>query len=463
MTGRILIVDAVPTNRIVLKVKMLAAQFAVDSCATNAEALKLIAENPPDLILINLADDTEGRHEMCRSLRSDPTTAGIAIISVGGADTAAARFAALDAGADDALPRPINDILLLARIRSLLRVRNTHQELIMQDTSGKALGFYDERQGFALQPYLTLLSPDGVSANLADMFGFGPHFRIERKDISAALAGNLNAAPDVFIIDGRRADTGARKLGQTVADLRSRIETRHSAILIIVPSLQPEEAALLLDLGADNAVCANISEPEINLRIKRLVRQKRRGDDLRKAVRSNMHAAVTDPLTGVFNRRYLAPQLTRIAEHSQKLQKQFAIIMFDIDHFKSINDTYGHATGDRVLIEVAQRLQENLRGVDILARIGGEEFLIVMPGTSQSQAQQAANRLRQNVTNQPFVTHTAGRMIRVTISAGVAVEMAPSDRSCDLEAVWQRADAALYKAKASGRDQIAIATDRPAA
>lgn len=148
MTGRILIVDTVPTNRIVLKVKMLAAQFSVDACGSRKDAELAIAHKKPDLILINLSDPTEDRHGFCRELKENPDTAAIAIISVGVIDTARARFAALDAGADDVLPRPINDALLLARMRSLLRVRHARHELMLRDGTSRALGFEEARRNF---------------------------------------------------------------------------------------------------------------------------------------------------------------------------------------------------------------------------------------------------------------------------------------------------------------------------
>jgi two-component system cell cycle response regulator len=170
MTGRILIVDTVPTNRIVLKVKMLAAQFTVNACGSRADAEVMIAARRPNLIMINLSDPTEDRHGFCKELKEKPETAAIAIISVGVADTARARFASLDAGADDVMPRPINDALLLARIRSLLRVRNARQELMLRDSTSRALGREEAKIDFVAASSVALLSQEGHWATRLPVF-----------------------------------------------------------------------------------------------------------------------------------------------------------------------------------------------------------------------------------------------------------------------------------------------------
>ena len=463
MTGRILIIDSVPTNRIVLKVKMLAAQFAVDSCGTQVDAMAIISENQPDLILINLSDASEDRHAFCKSLKSQADTAGIAIISVGVADTASARFAALDAGADDVLPRPINDSLLLARIRSLLRVRNAHHELMLRDGTGRALGFEESRSGFASFGHVAVLSKGGFRASdIEDLMSDCSAIRVSHRKIDAALGDDDTASPDVFVLDGSEAIDNTRILFQTIADLRSRATSRLASIMIIVPENQPETAALVLDLGADDAVSRTVSKGEMALRIAALIKQKRRNDRLRLTVRDGLHAAVTDPLTGLYNRRYLVPHLARMAEQSRQFQREFAVMMIDIDHFKSINDTYGHTVGDQVLIGVANRLRDNLRAIDILARVGGEEFLIAMPGTTTLQAELAADRLRQIISREAFAVGAGLDPVHVTVSFGVVLSgLQPLDQT-GLDGMWKRADAALYRAKELGRDIVEM-DDRTAA
>lgn len=457
MTGRILIVDTVPTNRIVLKVKMLAAQFSVDACGSRKDAELAIAHKKPDLILINLSDPTEDRHGFCRELKENPDTAAIAIISVGVIDTARARFAALDAGADDVLPRPINDALLLARMRSLLRVRHARHELMLRDGTSRALGFEEARRNFDATARIALLSRHAISGNtLASQLDSGLAVPVTRLETDTVLASSVAPVPDLFVIDGTQDNDGGRAVFRLISDLRSRAETRLSTLFVILPRNEPDIAAMVLDLGADDAVSHDISDGEMVLRARALVRQKLLHDKLRDTVRDGLHAAVTDPLTGLYNRRYVEPHLSRMAEQARVSQREFAVMMLDIDHFKSINDRNGHAAGDKVLIEIANRLRENLRAIDLVARIGGEEFMVAMPNTNNEQGHIAADRLRKLISARPFSLGPDKPQLNVTMSVGVAVGGLERLNRVQIDSMCNLADEALYAAKSAGRDKVAM-------
>jgi two-component system cell cycle response regulator len=458
MPGRILIVDTVATNRIVLKAKMLAAQYVVDSCASKADAIALIASNRPDLILINLSGTIEEQRRQCQELRRSSSPVPISIIAVGVADTSKARFAALDAGADDVLPHPINDALLLARIRSLLRVRSTSQELALRDGTSRALGF-EERgvafEGTARVVVLTHADPNncelaaGLKAGLRSTVQISP-------PADVLMSAGENVVYDLFVVDAAIHGLGQSGLFGLVSDLRSRAQTRLGMQLVIVPQDTPDIAAMFLDLGADDVVSCNCDAAEITLRAKRLIARKRQHDKLRDTVRNGLNAAVTDPLTGLFNRRYVEPHLARLADQSRKSGRELAVMMIDIDHFKSVNDAYGHSAGDKVLVALANRLRENLRAIDLVARMGGEEFLIAMPGTSVTDARLAADRLRELVNTKPFDVGDDHTAIRVTVSVGVAVSGKLKAESSAISKMCDQADKALYAAKSAGRDQVAM-------
>ncbi len=454
MSGRILIVDTVATNRIVLKVKMLSAQFRVDTCSSSLEAEAIIATRRPDLILINLSDPMEDRYAFCKALRAESETASIAVIAVGVPDTSKARFAALDAGADDVLPRPMSDTLLLARIRSLLRVRSASQELLLRDGTSRALGFEEANTSFEAPAHVALLNPsNALNTALLKTLKTGLHQMVHAVKIQDVL-GEAKA-PDLLVIDGTRQDIATNLLYGLVSDLRSRSETRLSTQLVIVPNNEPDIAAMFLDLGADDVVPCGTSADEIFLRAKSLIRRKLQHDRLRDTVRNGLNAAVTDPLTGLYNRRYVDPHLARMAEQSRNAGRDLAVMIMDIDHFKCINDTYGHTVGDDVLIEVADRLRDNLRAIDLVARIGGEEFLVAMPRTSPHQAKIAANRLRHLVNCTPFKIRGADP-IQVSVSVGVAISGGCRMEKPELTRMCDRADAALYAAKSAGRNQVAM-------
>lgn len=160
--------------------------------------------------------------------------------------------------------------------------------------------------------------------------------------------------------------------------------------------------------------------------------------------------AITDPLTGLFNRRHLFYMAEREINRAVRMNRPLAVIMMDLDHFKQINDLYGHMTGDRILKELAQRCQEGLRQVDLLARYGGEEFIFLLPECDFDRAVQVAERLRKSISETPFTT--SSDLIWVTASFGVsAVE--PGEETT-LEKLIQEADISLYNAKATGRNNV---------
>lgn len=456
MSGRILIIDSVVTHRIVLKVKIVSAQYSVDTCASCEEARALMAQTMPDLIMINLSDPVEDRHAFCREIRNSRETADMPLIAVGIPDIARARFAALDCGCDDVLPTPISDTMMLARVRSLMRRRTALQEWQLRDGTSRALGFEDEAAPRLTPPIAAVLSDLPMTARkLGQTLREALAAPVQTMSLQKALLSTPSSAPpDVLIVDGTADQTPQRGLFRLVAELRARHSTRHAVQLVLVPPDRPEVGAMLLDLGADDVMTAAGEPEELCLRVKNLLQRKFRQDGLRDRVRNGLHAAVTDPLTGLFNRRYAEAHLERIAEQTHATGGEYAIMMLDIDHFKSINDRFGHAAGDLVLRELAGRLRGSFRSIDLVARVGGEEFLVAMPNTSAEQAEYAADRIRRLIGDTPFQIGEAHSPLRVTISVGVAVDGLSGTAT---RHVFERADAALYAAKSSGRDAVSVA------
>jgi diguanylate cyclase (GGDEF)-like protein len=172
-------------------------------------------------------------------------------------------------------------------------------------------------------------------------------------------------------------------------------------------------------------------------------------------LRENLHQqAIRDPLTGLFNRRYLEATLVRETLRATRNQQPLGIIMLDIDHFKRINDSFGHAAGDLLLSELARFLQRQIRGEDIACRYGGEEFTLILPNASLEVTHQRAERLRAEVQHLrlEFDRHPLGP---VTLSLGVAVFPQPG---LSIDAIVHAADEAMYAAKRAGRNRVCVAT-----
>ncbi len=162
---------------------------------------------------------------------------------------------------------------------------------------------------------------------------------------------------------------------------------------------------------------------------------------------------VTDHLTRLYNRRYFMNRAGEEIERSLRHQAPLSVLMIDIDHFKEFNDTYGHATGDRVLQTVARAMQDALRKPDICARHGGEEFAVLLPSTPGDNAYYVAERVRRTLSGTRYTGLGLSAEANITISVGVAT--CPRDAT-DLDTLMELADKALYRAKAAGRDQVVL-------
>jgi two-component system cell cycle response regulator len=213
-----------------------------------------------------------------------------------------------------------------------------------------------------------------------------------------------------------------------------------------------------LDLGANDYIIRPLDRNELTARVRTQIRRKRLHDRLRENYRRSLSLALTDGLTGLYNRRYVAAHLESLMTRNGEGGKGPAVLLFDIDYFKRVNDTWGHAVGDEVLCEVANRASHDVRTFDLVARYGGEEFLVVMPETTLSVALVVAERLRRSIAERPFKLAN-GSELEVTISVGVATS---NDLGDSPAALLKRADEALYAAKNAGRNRIMAApADRP--
>ena len=460
MAGDILIIDGVATNRIVLKVKLLASQYRIRPCATLDEARAEIAASLPDLILLDTSNDAEQMHAFCQSLKADANTNLIPIIATGGFKTPRDRVVALEAGADDVLTKPFDDHILQARIRSLLRGRDARQELRMRNDTRTALGFAEACNGFkAPARVVAAFSTNPLAPDLSHLSQTLENVQMTSLQAECLTRLDLNSgSTDLFLLDFRAGLSDDNVLFRILSELRTRSTTRHAGILVLLPEDARHAAAMALDLGASDTVYSTVDAAEIRHRCAVLIQAKLEADALRRTVETGLEAAITDPLTGLFNRRYAMPHLSRLSAQSRKDGRQFAIMVLDLDHFKSINDTYGHKVGDEVLRQTASRLQGNLRAVDLLARIGGEEFLVAIPNSDVFHARTAAEQLRKLISGAPFFVGPDQQEVRVTMSVGVSLSdgQEATDVVDDLGELVSAADVALYAAKTGGRNKVSL-------
>lgn len=463
MDGSILIVDDVATNRIVLRAKLSAARYRPLLAASGADGLAIAREVQPNLILLDLRLPDMSGIEMVRSLRADAATRHIPIIVLSATTSLSERLDALSAGADEVFPKPCQDSVLLARVRNLLRGRQELEEL-GEDPGETAFGLAESATPF-VRP--------GILAIVTDSKERGVRLRRELQPMlrdhivllgSAEALGDSEArqaSPDTYLIDEDSEPSGewGRRL---LSDLRSRAGTRNAALcLMLGPNRREQDAAMAFDLGANDVVSSGVGPAELAARLRAMLRRKLQADLHRETLQDELRQALLDPVTGIHNRRYGMTKLIALVQLQGEGGGPLSVIIADLDRFKSVNDRFGHTAGDHVLVHVARRLSANLRDGDVLARFGGEEFLIALPNTGLDEANIIAERLRR-VLSEEAVLLPNDEAVCVTASFGLAVLSAPVTASRNEAeqialAVIGEADAALLSAKAAGRDMVTIA------
>ena len=457
MNGKILIVDDVATNRIVLKVKLAEAGYQPVLAADGASCLALAQRDPPNLILLDCMLPDMCGTEVVKRLRADPALRAVPIVMFSASQDRALMIKAFRAGADEFLTKPIDDHILLARIRSFLRARDAVESFAAQADGMALLGLAEAPAPFrpAGQIALVFNRPETALQIRRDIAGhMQDRLQILSADEALSVSHASGPVPDIYLIEtDYRTPGGGLRL---MSELRSRTHSRNAAVCLIAPQVNAG-AAVAYDLGANDLVSTATSGEELAVRLQRLLLRKREADDMRARVQNGLRMAMIDPLTGLHNRRFGLAQLDAIAAAARKTGQGFAVMVVDLDRFKSVNDRWGHAAGDAVLVEVAKRLAANLRTGDLLARIGGEEFLIALPDVSLTVAQSIAERLCLAMQERPVRIADVGAL-RITVSIGLAVSAAlqPCEIHSTCTEIVKRADHALMQAKSSGRNQVTI-------
>ncbi len=454
MTGKILIVDDAKPNRDILRAILEQDYFSIIEATNGAEALKITAEELPDLILLDVNMPVMNGFETCRRLKSKIKTANIPVIMVTTAHRSEEKYEGLSAGADDFLPKPIEKDILFARVRNLLRVKQMMDELHLRGQTAHELGLITQTsQDFenGIHRLLIMAPSEETGDEWRRLIEAQSHFQIEVQTVEdAALARAGHDDIDAMII-AENLDEGGDGL-RLVANLRTHWSNRNLVLLFVAQS--GSQAGLrALELGANDYMTEPFDPIELTTRLRTQSKRVFFAKYLREQFNKQLRLSVIDPLTELHNRRYLDDYFPRLLKRAEREQMDIAVMFIDLDHFKSINDQYGHDFGDEVLAEFSRRTRENLRAADMIIRYGGEEFLVITPGVSREQAETISQRLCNLVANRPFITKT-GEKVFVTASLGVT--MVPPGES-DIPAIFKRADDAVYRAKNKGRNQVNFA------
>jgi two-component system cell cycle response regulator len=452
MTARVLVVDDIPANVKLLEAKLGAEYFDVVTAGSGPEALRKVEEEKPDIVLLDVMMPGMDGFEVCQRIKQNPATAHLPVIMVTALDQVSDRVQGLESGADDFLTKPVNDVALFARVRSLVRLKTMVDELRLRQATGESMGLGDGSENAFLENpgrgrILVVEDREQSALRLAETLS---------RDHDVEVVGDVNEA--LIRAKGGDYDLVIASLSldrqdglRFCATLRSLDNTRQTPLLVIVDEGDMKRLVRALDIGVNDYLMRPVERSELVARVRTQLRRKRYADRLRHSLQLSLEMAITDQLTGLFNRRYMSRHLNTLLSNSTATSKPVSFLILDIDFFKKVNDTYGHDVGDEVLREFGNRVSHNVRGIDLACRYGGEEFVVVMPDTDMTFAYMVAERLRQSVADIPFKISVPPGQITVTISIGVTASEGPHDTA---EALLRRADQALYRAKRDGRNRV---------
>ena len=436
----ILIVDDERQNVRLLEAQLGAEGYVTRSAAGGKEALASIADDPPDLILLDVMMPGLDGRQVASAVKADPATANIPIIMVTAQSDREARLTALDSGAEDFLTKPVDRAELWLRVRNLLRL--------------KELGDLVENHRATLEAEVQARTAD-LQARAADLLRF---------------RSAMDATDDAIFLVNRNTmrfievnTTASQMLGYSREELlnfgpmdlastpRGHLEALFDDIIASEGRTETTETAYRKDGSAFPVEVHRHAQSSGSDWI--IVGVMRDITERTEAESRLQHLAHFDALTGLLNRTLFYGTLTKTLEHVSDPEQSVAVLFLDLDHFKNVNDTYGHAMGDELLIQVSDRLIKCVRVRDTVGRLGGDEFalILVMP-EARRDAAVVAEKIRTALL-EPFSLD--GR--DVTMTASIGITMYPDDAS-DADTLLKYADTAMYQAKQAGRDAFQFFT-----
>jgi two-component system cell cycle response regulator len=446
MSARILVVDDILPNVKLLEAKLTSEYYEVLTATSGTEALEKVETEKPDIILLDVMMPGMDGFEVCTHIKNNPLYAHIPIVMVTALTDVSDKVRGLESGADDFLSKPINDIALMSRVRSLVRLKMALDEWRIRENTANQLGVVNEAssamsesienasillvedKSYEAEKILKTLSADSHKVDVVES-GIKAMEQIASKDYEVLIV-SINLTHE----DGLRL----------CSHLRSNERTRLLPIIMVAEDQDMKKIAHGLEIGAHDYIMRPVERNELVARVRTQIRRKRFHDRLRATYEISLSMALTDGLTGLYNRRYLDVHLKKLLVKNRENKKRLAILIVDIDHFKEVNDTYGHNVGDEILKIFAVRLRDNLRSFDVVARMGGEEFVVILPEIYDDRPYMVAERLRLAISEEPIPCSAPGGTLSITTSIGGAII---DENTVEPYEALKRADISLYRAK----------------
>lgn len=456
--------------------RMISAGLSVDGyrvtvAASGEQLSELLLEATPDLIICDVLLPGIDGIELTRCLRAQPAMQAVPVLLVTSLDDRKVMSRGLEAGADDILIKPIHTLELRTRVAALLRKKVAAEELRARGETAQCF------RATAAAPLAgeALQSEPAATPATFDQSTFGTVLLVEDNEAEARLQAAylvelgcrvltaVDAQSALQVLENEAVDLGVLDLllpdcsgYALIEQMRNNPRHAKTPILIVSAMTEARDRVKALEMGADDFIVKGFDSLEFQARVRRLLRLKMALDQLTVDYDQVLRQAITDSLTGLYTHGFLKDTLTRQLECARRYGWPLSLMFLDIDHFKAINDQHGHAVGDEVLRSLGSIIRGTIRHADIGVRYGGEEFVVLMPHTDQSEAMRLAERLRTTVAEKGRLCTAAGGQVNPTVSLGVA---SFPEHAIDAASLLEHADEAMYKAKRGGRNQ-AVAYSR---
>ncbi|MSO13671.1 diguanylate cyclase [Rickettsiales endosymbiont of Trichoplax sp. H2] len=449
MTAKILIVDDLKFNIDLLEEKLQVEFYEIHRAYNGQDAISKAISIRPDIILMDIMMPIMDGFGATKAIRKTPEISYIPIIIVTALSSIEDKVNSFVYGADDYMNKPINYSLLKLRIKSLIRMKSSIDEIILRAGIGENL------QNLLCAPLLDVEIANSKILLVDDSeLIHSIYDKLERKNIIVDICKNPDQAVQkclknnysLIIINSEIVDCNAIDIA---VKIRNQVKLKHIPILMIIDEYDEDTLIKNLEIGINDYF---ITPGEIRELIVKSIAQVKKFHYIQNLKSTYLKDANIDELTQVYNRRYLEIYFKSLIKQLQNNEKISIICIIDIDNFKQLNDTWGHITGDKILKSIASILKNNIRSSDFIARIGGEEFIIILHHLTKLEAKSVIEKLSKNILETKFSDYSKIKTVKCTISAGIA-DINPEDT---LAEAINRADKNLYKAKSSGKNTVII-------
>jgi len=449
---RILIVDDDPTSLKILESFLPREIYQVARARNGEEALELVFDSPPDLVLLDIMMPGLDGLEVTKMIKRDPRTSNIPIILVTSLEEGGKKVQGLEAGAEELLHKPVRPAELMARVKSMLRLKEYRDQLSIRNQTERAFHFMpgpgkEPLSSKISEPCILLVEDSDVDARVIENALEPEPFRLVKltrgKDVLRRVHRNNI---DLVLLDILLPDMDG-------FDICRRLKAEHRDVqVVIVTCLDDLDSKIKgVELGADDFLVKPVVARELRARIKVLLEKKRHLDSLRTHYEWALDSASMDWLTGLYNHGFFQQFLDHELPRSRQQGWPVGLIMMDVDDFKRYNDALGHSAGDAILREMGRVVRNVIRELDVAARYGGEEFAVVLPYANREAAVSVAGRIHRAIGSHDFFHDDSIGLQGPTVSMGIAVfphEAAGKDE------LIERADRMLYRAKQEGKNRV---------